>query len=214
MLSLAGIHKRLGARPVLQGLDLEVRAGETVAILGPNGSGKSTLLRVAAATSRVDQGSVVLAGIDARKDPDGARRHVSLLLQHAPVYGDLTPHDHLRWWAKLWGPATGAVASATAIEDATRECGLAHQAHRPAATLSRGQQQRLALAMALLPEAPLLVLDEPYTALDAEGQAWLDDRLAARADAHGRSTLLALHDAAHAAKLADRVLHLAGGRLA
>ncbi|HUR60975.1 MAG TPA: heme ABC exporter ATP-binding protein CcmA [Candidatus Thermoplasmatota archaeon] len=200
------IHKRLGGRVVLEGCSLAVAAGETVAILGPNGSGKSTLLRVAAATSRPDRGQVLLGGIDVRKDPDKARRKASLLLQQAPVYAELTPHEHLRWWSKVWGLRLPPAA----IEQATLACGLGHHAHQPAATLSRGQQQRLALAMAILPDAPLLVLDEPYAALDAEGTAWLDAGLAARTGA----TLLALHDPGQAHRLADRSCHLAGGRLA
>ncbi|MEA3203669.1 MAG: type transport system ATP-binding protein, partial [Thermoplasmata archaeon] len=83
-LRLHDVHKRLGGRAVLRGVDLEVAAGKAVALLGPNGAGKSTLLRIAAAASRPDQGTVEVGGVDARKDPDGARRHASLLLQQAP----------------------------------------------------------------------------------------------------------------------------------
>ncbi|HUR64128.1 MAG TPA: heme ABC exporter ATP-binding protein CcmA [Candidatus Thermoplasmatota archaeon] len=199
-LRLHDVHKRLGGRPILRGVSLEIPAGRTVALLGPNGAGKSTLLRIAAATSRPDQGSVEVDGVDARKDPDAARRHASLLLQQAPLYAELTPHEHLAWWAKVRGVQAD-------VEAATLECGLARHAHRPAATLSRGQQQRLALAMALLPDAPLLVLDEPFTALDDEARAWLDARLAARAGA----TLMALHEAP---RRADATVRLDGGLLA
>jgi ABC-2 type transport system ATP-binding protein len=184
---------------------LDLPAGRTVALLGPNGAGKSTLLRIAAAASRPDRGTVELGGIDARKDPDGARRHASLLLQQAPVYAELTPHEHLAWWSKVRGVRAD-------VEALTLECGLARHAHQPAATLSRGQQQRLALAMALLPDAPLLLLDEPFTALDEEGRSWLEGRLATRKGTG--ATLLALHDAQQAARLADAAVRLHAGVLA
>jgi len=210
VLRLAGIRKRLGGHAILKGIDLEIQAGQALALLGPNGSGKSTLLRIAAAASRPDQGQVHVQGVDARRDPDAARQHASLLLQQAPVYAELTPHEHLAWWSKV----RGRPLSPQAIEQATLECGLAHHAHQAAATLSRGQQQRLALAMALLPDAPLLLLDEPFTALDADGEAWLQDRLAQRRSGQLGATVLALHDEAQASRLADRVLRLSGGKLA
>ncbi|MCA1811872.1 MAG: ATP-binding cassette domain-containing protein [Halobacteriales archaeon] len=205
---MAGVHKRLGGRPVLRGVGLDLPPGRTVALLGPNGAGKSTLLRIAAAASRPDQGIVEVNGTDARRDPDGARRHASLLLQQAPVYAELTPHEHLAWWGRV----RGLRLPADRVEAATVECGLARHAHQPAGSLSRGQQQRLALAMALLPEAPLLLLDEPFTALDEDGRAWLEGRLAARRGTG--ATLLALHDAAQAARLADATLRLDAGVLA
>ncbi|MFO1535057.1 MAG: ATP-binding cassette domain-containing protein [Thermoplasmatota archaeon] len=205
---MAGVHKRLGGRPVLRGVGLDLPPGRTVALLGPNGAGKSTLLRIAAAASRPDQGIVEVNGTDARRDPDGARRHASLLLQQAPVYAELTPHEHLAWWSRV----RDLHLPADRVEAATVECGLARHAHQPAGSLSRGQQQRLALAMALLPEAPLLLLDEPFTALDEDGRAWLEGRLAARRGTG--ATLLALHDAAQAARLADATLRLDAGVLA
>jgi ABC-2 type transport system ATP-binding protein len=207
-LRLHEVHKRLGGRPVLRGASLDLAPGATLALLGPNGAGKSTLLRIAAAASRPDQGTVEVHGIDARRDPDGARRHASLLLQQAPVYAELTPHEHLSWWGKV----RGLRLPADRIEAATLECGLARHAHQPAGSLSRGQQQRLALAMALLPDAPLLLLDEPFTALDEAGRHWLESRLAARRGTG--ATLLALHDATQAARLAGGIVHLDGGVLA
>jgi ABC-type multidrug transport system ATPase subunit len=147
-------------------------------------------------------------GTDARRDPDGARRHASLLLQQAPVYAELTPHEHLAWWGRV----RGLHLPADRVEAATLECGLARHAHQPAGSLSRGQQQRLALAMALLPDVPLLLLDEPFTALDEDGRAWLEGRLAARRGTG--ATLLALHDSTQAARLADATLRLDAGVLA
>jgi heme ABC exporter ATP-binding subunit CcmA len=207
VLRLTHIQKRLGGRPVLRDVGLEIGAGETVALLGPNGSGKSTLLRIAGTLSRPDTGDLQVAGKDARRDPEAARRHLSTLTQEAPVYAELSPHEHLEWWSRLHG----LHLVPDAIESAIVECGLEHHAHKPAGSLSRGQRQRLALALALLPERPLLLLDEPFTALDAAGRAWLDDRLMAR---RGKAaTLVALHDEGLAEGLADRTVRLDHGVL-
>lgn len=191
VLTLTGVSKRLGGRPVLRAVGLEVGAGETVALLGPNGSGKSTLLRIAAGQSRPDAGAATRAG------------PASFLSQEAPLYAELTPAEHVRWWGRLWRKPHDAAS----VEALLVEAGLLRLAHRPAGTLSRGERQRVALALAFLADAPLLVLDEPFTALDAVAQAWLESRLAAR-KAAGGATLLSLHGEDAARRVADRVVHL------
>jgi ABC-type multidrug transport system ATPase subunit len=193
-LTLTGITKRLGGRPVLRGIDVEVAAGETVAVLGPNGSGKSTLLRVAAGQSRPD------AGKAERQGP------VSFLAQEAPLYAELTPAEHVRWWARLWRKP----ARQDDVHALLGEAGLLKLAHRLAGTLSRGERQRLALCLAFLADAPLLVLDEPFTGLDTVAHAWLESRLAAR-KAAGAATLISLHGEEAARRVADRVVHLTHG---
>jgi ABC-2 type transport system ATP-binding protein len=204
-LRLRGITKRYGARTVLHGLDLDVARGETLAVLGPNGAGKSTLLRIAAGLARPDAGTVEVAGHDAKAHPLGARKACSFLSQEAPLYDELTPAEHVAWWARLHGRD----ASQPAADQALLAAGLARLAHHPAGTLSRGERQRLALALALLPEPRLLVLDEPFTALDTVAHAWLESILAARRASGRGATLLSLHDEAAAARVAGRVLRLA-----
>lgn len=199
-LRLQSVAKRLGGRPVLRHIDLDVAPAECVAVLGPNGSGKSTLLRVAAGQSRPDAGAVRRPG------------KASYLAQDAPLYAELTPAEHVRWWARLWRlPADPEAAHARLAE-----AGLLRLAHRPAGTLSKGERQRLALALAFLPPpaaAPLLVLDEPFAALDDVAHQWLESRLAARR-AEGGAALLALHGEEAARRVAGRVVHLAQGRAA
>jgi len=204
-LRLQGVTKSFGGHAVLRGLELEVRPGQCVALLGPNGAGKSTLLRIAATLARPREGQVHVAGIDARREPESARAQLSILTQEAPVYPELTPHGHVRWWARVQRlPAPDADAR-------LQEAGLAHAAHQPARNLSRGMRQRLALTLALLPDRPLLLLDEPFAALDEAGRAWLSSNLTAR---RGRTAVvMALHDAAQAQALANSVLRLNAGRL-
>lgn len=190
-LRLHQVTKRLGGRPVLRGVTLDVAPGETVAVLGPNGSGKSTLLRIAAGQSRPDAGDAQRTG------------PVSFLTQEAPVYAELTPAEHVAWWARLWRKPHDEAA----VHAALGEAGLLALAHRAAGTLSRGERQRLALTLAFLADAPLLVLDEPFTGLDTVAHAWLESRLAAR-KAAGAAILLSLHGEEAAARVADRTLRL------
>ncbi len=196
---MSGLRKRFGARELWAPLDLTVEAGETVALLGANGVGKSTLLRIAATASRPTAGALVVDGVDAVRSPDQARPRVGLQPQDAPLYAELTPHEHLRWWARLHGVAVDPDATLV-------QFGLAQAAHRPSAVLSRGQRQRVALALASLPDPPLLLLDEPFTALDAAGATQVEALLAARRGRKG--TLMALHDEALARRVADRVVRL------
>jgi Cu-processing system ATP-binding protein len=206
---LDGVGKAFGLRRVLDHVDLEV-SGRTVAIVGANGAGKSTLLRVAAGLSRPTSGRAALFGHDTRAgDAELGRRHVSVLVQDAPVYAELTPAEHLRWWARVHR----AAVSPDALERAAAEASLAPVAHAPAGSLSRGQRQRLALALAFLPAPRALILDEPFSALDADGRAWARARLEGFRGA-GATVLLAVHEAAPVAGLADRTLTLSGGHLA
>ncbi|MEK6984953.1 MAG: ATP-binding cassette domain-containing protein [Candidatus Thermoplasmatota archaeon] len=194
---MSGIRKQFGRRDLWAPLDLTVEAGERVALLGANGSGKSTLLRIAATVSPATAGAVVVAGLDAKRNPEQARGKLSHLPQDAPCYAELTPHEHLRWWSRVQGVTVDPDAALV-------EAGLATMAHKPTSSLSRGQRQRLALAMALAPDRPLLILDEPFAALDADGVNALERQLTGR----GSAMLIALHDEAQARRIAHRVLRL------
>jgi ABC-2 type transport system ATP-binding protein len=203
-LRFRGVTKRYGARTVLRDLDLDVAAGETVAVLGPNGAGKSTLLRIAAGLARPDAGTVEVAGHDARKDPLAVRKACSFLSQDAPLYDELTPAEHVVWWSRLLGAEHARPDGAT--DQVLLQAGLSRLAHHAVRTLSRGERQRLALAMALLADPQVLILDEPFTALDSVAHAWLESILVAR---QGRgATLLSLHDEAAAARVTQRVVRL------
>ncbi len=204
-LRLRDVAKSYGGRAILRAVSLEVAAGQAVAVLGPNGAGKSTLLRVAAALSPADQGTVEVQDAPAGRDDRAARRAIGYVGQEPALYDELTPTEHVTLWARLrqGKPDVDAVLA---------DAGLAAAAHRPCAHLSRGQRQRLALALALLGSPPVLVLDEPFTALDSQGEAWLADRLAAHRAA-GAALLVAVHDHKQADRLLARTLRLREKRL-
>ncbi len=170
-LSVQGVHRSFGRRPVLHDINIQVPAGARIGLLGTNGSGKTTLLRLLAGTLRPTQGTIQHNGHDTQT-PMG-RQGMAFVAQDAPVYPELTVLEHVQWWSRVHGYP----ADAPAFESLLDEAGLHRHAHASAASLSRGQRQRLALCMALAARPSLLLLDEPTTALDADGRTWLIRRL-------------------------------------
>ena len=197
---LRGVGHAYGGRVVLAGVDRVLEPGRSLGLLGPNGSGKSTLLRCVAGLLRPRAGSVLVDGQESCELPPAERARVAYAGHRPLLWGGLSARENLVLSAGLYG--LGAEAAEAALELA----GLAEAAERPAAALSQGQRQRLALARALLPSPQLLVLDEPHSGLDEASSARLDALLA---DARGRVTIvLATHEHSRAQLLCDELLHL------
>jgi putative ABC transport system ATP-binding protein len=198
---------------ILDGIDLEVRRGEFVAVLGPSGSGKSTLLALAAGLDRPSTGEVRLDGerIDALGEDRLAllRRHkIGFVFQSFQLLGNLTARENVLLPLELAGFAD-ARARADGLLDAV---GLAERGHHYPSQLSGGEQQRVALARAFAARPALLLADEPTGNLDgATGRVVLDLLVGLRAE-HGTTLVLVTHDPA-VAGLADRRIHLRDGRI-
>lgn len=191
-------------RTVLDGLDLHVERGETVAVVGANGSGKTTLLRLAATLDRPTSGRVLVDGHHTVLDGERARAALGWAGDAPGLFGELTVAANLRAAADLRArPRAAADAALDAL-------GLGSVADLRAARLSRGWAQRAALARAVVGDPPLLLLDEPAANLDPDGRARLDAVLAARSAA-GLTTVLAAPEPHPAA---SRVVRLDGGRAA
>ena len=202
-----GLVKRFGDRRAVDRADITLAAGQCLAVLGPNGAGKSTLLRMIATLLRPEAGSLVVCG-DAL--PEGAARARGRIgyLGHDPlVYLDLTARQNLELYADLYG-----VADASERIDAGLDgVGLRARSFDPVRTFSRGMAQRLGLARALLHQPRLLLLDEPYAGLDAEG-ARLLDRLLADLGAE-RGAVMVTHELERGLSVSSRVLVLRAGRV-
>ncbi|MEP6590321.1 MAG: heme ABC exporter ATP-binding protein CcmA [Gemmatimonadota bacterium] len=207
LLLVRGVARTFGRLHALRGVDLAVAAGEVVLLLGPNGAGKSTLLRVVAGLARPTKGSVRVAGRDVHAEPS-SRSALGLLSHQSFLYDDLTARENLRFAAALHG--LNGVDSL--VEDAIEAMGLARFADRPVAGFSRGTQQRLAIARATLHQPSLLLLDEPFTGLDAHSAGELRSRIAAERAA-GRAVVCVTHEPGEAWLPATRVVALAGGRV-
>jgi iron(III) transport system ATP-binding protein len=211
-LGLAGVTAGFPGRPVLRGVDLEVPAGALVAVLGGSGSGKTTLLRTIAGFHRVDEGTIHLAGrlvagaVDGRTvDLPAERRRVGLVPQDGALFGHLTVAGNVAFGlarAARRGPRVGEVLELV---------GLAGFEPRMPAELSGGQQQRVALARALAPEPALVLLDEPFTALDAGLRAEVRDQVRMALRSAGATAVLVTHDQQEALGAADVVAVLRDG---
>lgn len=208
-LQLDDIARRFGNRWALRGVSLRVDPGEVVVVIGHNGSGKSTLLRVAATSLRPNRGRATVYGYDVVREADLVRAQLAMLGHAAGVYEDLTAAENLRFALEMLGrPASGP-----AIAAALAQVGLAAEARTRVRGFSAGMHRRLALARVTLQAPRLLLLDEPYSALDAEGIA-LVNALVDRTRMQGGAAVLVTHDLARASGVADRWARMDGGRLA
>ncbi len=208
VIAVHGLTKRFGLKSVLRGLDFSVVAGEFVALMGPNGVGKTTFLRILASLSRPTRGEVWVAGCRLPQEAASVRRRLGVVSHQPLLYGDLTAAENLRFFARLYS----LPSPAGRIDEMLHLVGLYRRRHDPVRTFSRGMQQRLAIARALLHDPDLLLLDEPYTGLDQDAAAILDGLLRQIA-AQGRTVVMTTHDLGRVAALATRFDVLARGRI-
>ena len=197
-----------GDRRAVAGIDLDVAAGERVAIAGPNGAGKSTFLRLLATLLRPRGGTLVVAGEDLSKGMRTARSRIGYLAHDPLAYLDLSPRQNLQLYADLYGVPDAD----RRIDELLDRVDLIARAEEPVRVLSRGMAQRLALARMLLHRPRLLLLDEPHASLDASGTALLDAELAA-VPADGRAAVIVTHEVERIAQVADRLVVIRGGRV-
>ena len=194
-----GLEKRFGPVPALRGLDLEVRAGSTLAVIGPNGAGKSTLLRLLSGLTR-PSGGVLRVG---RSDGDrrSRRGQVGLIAHASFLYPTLTARENLLLAARLYGVANPAERADALLEEQE----LTGVAERRAGGFSRGMSQRLSIARGLVHDPEIILLDEPFTGLDARAASILAERQGAHPAAH-RTVVLVTHHLERAAELAEEIL--------
>ncbi|MEH1128466.1 ABC transporter ATP-binding protein [Micromonospora sp. CPCC 206061] len=215
--SIEDVAFRYRDRPVLDAVSLTVAAGECVALVGRNGCGKSTLLRLLAGAARPAAGRVLLQGRDAhtlrRRE---MARQVAVLHQQLPPMPGMTVrqlvaqgrYPHRGPLGMLWRPDDEEAAAAL------RATGVEELAGRAVDTLSGGERQRVRLALALAQRTPVLLLDEPTTFLDLRHQLEVLSLVRELHAARGLTVVTVLHELDHAARFTDRIVALAGGRVA
>jgi heme exporter protein A len=206
-LEAIGLERSYGTTRAVRGVDLRVGAGEVLMVLGPNGAGKTTLLRLLAGLLRPTAGEVRVSGRRLRPGDPEARRPIGFLSHASLLYDDLTLLENLSFAARLYG-VTDPIRHATA---ALADFGLAERTHELPRNLSRGLEQRAAIARALIHDPAVLLLDEPFTGLDSGSTARLRAVIAERC-LEGRAVLLVTHHPAEAWDLATRVAVLREGR--
>ncbi len=215
MLELKAIQKTFddaagGHWLLADGLNLQVAAGETVAVLGPSGTGKSTLLKMIAGLEPLDGGSVWFDGVDITRMPP-ERRSFALMFQDFALFPHLNVQDNVAFG--LVEQRLPRAAARQQAQEMLARFGLGQHATHKVTTLSGGEQQRVALARALITAPRLLLLDEPFSALDAELRSSLRDDFHQRIAEAGIATVLVTHDEAEARAMAQRGFRLVAGRL-
>ncbi|MFO0827595.1 MAG: ABC transporter ATP-binding protein [Phycisphaerales bacterium] len=207
MLRLVDLRKSFGTVRAVDGLSLEVRSGEVFGLLGPNGAGKSTTIGMAIGLLRPDEGSVELVGVGSPHDPE-VRRKIGLAPQAIALYEDMSGLENLEFFARLYE-----------LPDAKRRAnevlelvGLSQRARDHVAGYSGGMQRRLNLAVALLHDPPLLMLDEPTAGVDPQSRNSILE-LVRNLAKEGRTVLYTTHYMEEAQRLCDRVGVLDNGKL-
>jgi heme exporter protein A len=195
---------------VLRKLDLQIARGEFVALLGPNGSGKSTLIRLLAGLTRATSGQIQIGGWELPREAAAVRAQIGLVSHQSLLYENLTARENLHFFAQLY--QLDPAKRDEIINAGLKQVGLSRRADTLLRTFSRGMQQRLSIARALLHKPDVLLLDEPYTGLDQDAATILDDLLL-QAQAAGHTILMSTHQIERAAALAQRVLILNRGTL-
>ncbi|NUT36331.1 MAG: ABC transporter ATP-binding protein [Hamadaea sp.] len=210
MLTVTAARKAFAQIPALDGADLSVADGTLTAVLGPSGCGKTTLLRCIAGFERLDSGVIAVGGqtvADRRTHLPAHRRRIAVVPQEGALFPHLSVADNVAYGLDRAARRSGRVDEVLAL------VGLAGHGSRMPHQLSGGQQQRVAVARALAPRPPLVLLDEPFSALDAALRAEIrrDIRTALHAD--GATALLVTHDQGEALSMADQVAVMHAGRI-
>jgi len=207
-LELRNVSKFFGDLAALAGANLCVRPGDAILLYGPNGAGKTTLLRLLATLARPSEGEVLFDGKDLHRQPAAAKSAIGFVSHATFLYGDLTVRENLKFFGTLFAlPRLDA-----RISSSLDRFGLRERADTPVRKLSRGLQQRVSLARALLHEPRFLLLDEPFTGLDAASVDTLAG-LIREIPARGKAVVFSTHDFERGAALAGRLVALEAGRI-
>jgi heme exporter protein A len=209
MIEVRKLIKRFGLKTILRGLDFDVAQGEFVVLLGPNGAGKTTFLRILASLSRPSLGHVAIAGHTLPVQAAEVRRTLGVVSHLPLLYGDLTAEENLQFYGRMYDLQNLDAR----LSEVLQLVGLEHRRRDLVRTFSRGMQQRLAIGRAVLHDPEVMLFDEPYTGLDQDASAMLDDVLRNVA-ARGRTVVMTSHDLARAEELGSRFDVLSRGVIA
>jgi heme exporter protein A len=203
---LINVSKFFGDLVALKGVSLQVARRESVLLYGPNGAGKTTLLRTLAALSRPSEGEVRFGGQKLERDPRAAKAALGFVSHATFLYGELTARENLKFVGRLFG----LQALEEKIDRALELFAIQDRGHEPVRQLSRGLQQRVSLARAFLHDPDFVLLDEPFTGLDAAAMDNLQDLLL-RLPEQGKAVVFSAHDFQRGAAIARRLVALERG---
>lgn len=201
------LTKVFGDRKALDKVSIEVPEGAFLSIFGPNGAGKTTLVRTLATLSRATSGTALVAGFDAKEEPDKVRERIGLISHNPMLYPDLTAMENLMFTARLYG----VVNAEERVRELLRAVELDHRRFDVVRTFSRGMTQRLSIARALMNDPDVVFLDEPYAGLDPHAVEIFDGLIEQLRD--GRTFIMVSHDLQKGFDVCTHALVLARGRV-
>lgn len=205
---IRNLTKRIGRKIIVDGLSLDIRAGEVFGLLGPNGAGKTTTIRMMVGLMSITSGQVRIQGYDIRREFEQAISHVGAIVENPEMYTFLSGYDNLKLYARM-----AKDVSDQRINKVIRFVGLEHAIHQKVASYSLGMRQRLGLAQALLHRPSVLILDEPTNGLDPAGIRQLRDHLRQLAETEDVCVIVSSHLLSEMELMCDRVAILQQGRL-
>lgn len=211
LIELVGVSKLYAYTPALRGITLAIARGECAALLGHNGSGKSTLLRLLCGLSKPTAGAIRVGGWSLPREAAAVRAQIGLVSHRPLLYDGLTGRENLAFFARLYPIDPHTIPAR--IDRLLEQVGLTKRADAIVRAYSRGMQQRLSIARALIHDPAILLLDEPYTGLDPDAAIALD-RLIREAHTEGRTIVMTTHDIDRAETIATRAIVLARGQIA
>ncbi len=210
MIETEGLSKKFGDFWAVKGVNLQVPAGEVLALLGPNGAGKTTTVRMLTSILRPTQGWARIAGWNVAEHPQQVRASVGVLTEHHGLYERMTARDYLKFFGRIYQVPPADMARK--IDELLEFFGLTSAADRAVDTFSKGMRQKLSLARALLHSPPVLLLDEPTSAMDPESARLVREEIV-RLRSDSRAILLCTHNLIEAEMLADRIAIIRQGRI-
>lgn len=208
MIELRNLTKTFAHRIVLRQLNLTINEGDFVTLMGANGVGKTTLLHLVATLSQPTAGNVLISGHDSRRAASQLRRYIGLVSHKPLLYDDLTAAQNLHFYARLYSLSQPDGR----IEQLLTQVGLWGRQHDLVRTYSRGMQQRLSIARAMLHNPPILLLDEPDTGLDQQATHRLGELLLS-VGLSQRTIVMTTHNLAWGVEMGNRMLILSKGRV-
>ena len=208
MVQLTRVTKRFGASVALQGIDLQLESGKCLGLVGPNGAGKTTLLKILSTLTVPSSGTVTIGGLDAARAAERIRPLLGVLSHRTFLYGHLTAFENLHFYGRM----LGVVRIGERIAEVLETVGLASLGRQLVRTYSRGMQQRLAIARAILHRPRLLLLDEPYNALDGQAVARVQ-ALLRQLTGEGHTVVISTHDLPRGFELCDEIVIQRRGRI-
>jgi len=205
----AGLVKSFGNYTALRGIDLQVPAGSTLAVFGPNGAGKTTLIKILASIMRPTSGRILIEGLELKDNAELVRAKLGLVAHQSYLYGNLSAWENLDFYARMYG----VEYRSKRIGEVLDLVNMTGRKHDRLSTFSRGMQQRMALARALLHRPSILLLDEPETGLDQQALGVMWD-IIRREETGRRNIIFTSHSFERALSVCDDVVILERGRIA